>query len=52
MGIINTIVEPTGEQLENGEPQYVVNAQDSSTPVPVHYGPKDQCDKWAKENCG
>jgi hypothetical protein len=52
MVIVNAIVEPTGKKLESGEDEYVVNAQDSSTPVPVHWGPKEQCERWKDENCG
>jgi hypothetical protein len=47
----NTIVEPTGKLLENGEEEYRVVAQDSSLPVPIHYGSKEDCEKWKKENC-
>lgn len=40
-----TLIEPTGNQTKEGKDEYRVVAQDSSSPVPIHYGSKEECEK-------
>ena len=47
----NTLIEPTGKLLENGEEEYRVVAQDGPLPAPIYYGTKEECDLWRGENC-
>lgn len=52
MFVMKAVVEPTGEKLESGADEYVVNSQDSPTPVGLYWGPKDECERWKDQNCG